>query len=447
MTRSTSITQPERLKKTHSRCPQCLTECPAEVWKIGDSPAKVYLKKECPEHGKSMTCISSDARFYWMSQGDPSNQGGCCAQAAEGDSVGYLGKNATSPNRVESLSTCLALIEIVDSCNLACPTCFADSPTGVGAKVKAIPLDEIKARVQGVIDRKGGIEILQLSGGEPTLHPQFFELLSWCQEHEKIDFTLVNTNGVRLARDTDFSTALGECFKRGKLQLYLQFDGTELAGQKELRGADLREMKTQAIERAGEFGIPITFAMTVIPENIDQVWSVVEFGLAYDHVRGVSFQPMFVSGRSHAEKEAKRLNTADIILNLVGRSEGGLKFDDFTPLPCGDPNCATIGYLLKMEDKTRSISDFVDFGKLQAFLGDRVRYVPEDLAKCGCESEPLGGLLHQLEMDESHTFRLFIKPFMDAHSWDQDRIDRCCTHVIRPDGALDSFCRYYLTAP
>ena len=77
-------------------------------------------------------------------------------------------------------------------------------------------------------------------------------------------------------------------------------------------------------------------------------------------------------------------------------------------------------------------------------IGDRVRYSLDDLAKCGCESEPLGQLLHDMEMDERHTFRLFIKPFMDGDDWDQDRIDRCCTHVIRPDGELDSFCRYYL---
>jgi hypothetical protein len=97
-----------------------------------------------------------------------------------------------------------------------------------------------------------------------------------------------------------------------------------------------------------------------------------------------------------------------------------------------------------MEWEVRSISDFVDFGTLQGFLSDRVRYRLEDLIKCGCESEPLGALLHELELDERHTFRLFIKPFMDGEDWDEDRIDRCCTHVIRPDGKLDSFCRYYL---
>jgi len=48
-----------------------------------------------------------------------------------------------------------------------------------------------------------------------------------------------------------------------------------------------------------------------------------------------------------------------------------------------------------------------------------------------------------LELRSSMAFRIMIKPFMDASSWDEHRIQRCCTHVIRPDGRLDSFCRYY----
>ena len=103
-------------------------------------------------------------------------------------------------------------------------------------------------------------------------------------------------------------------------------------------------------------------------------------------------------------------------------------------MPCGDPNCATIGYLIKHPEGLRSVSDYMDFSQLQGFLENRVNYNLEDLAQCGCEAEPLGQLLKEFELDESRTFRLFIKPFMDAWTWDEDRIDRCCTHVIRPDG-------------
>ena len=142
-----------------------------------------------------------------------------------------------------------------------------------------------------------------------------------------------------------------------------------------------------------------------------------------------------------------RLNTADILLASVDQSGGKLTFDDFTPLPCGDPNCAVIGYLLRTPLGTHSVSEFIDFKEVQGFLRDKVRYRLEDLTQCGCDNTALGDILRQYELREKDTFRLFVKPFMDAWSWDEDRIDRCCTHVIRQDGSLDSFCRYYSGFP
>ncbi len=317
-------------------------------------------------------------------------------------------------------------------------------------EVDCISLDEFQRRVEGVIRAKGKIEILQFSGGEPTIHPEFFALLGWCQENPNIDYVMVNTNGVRLAKDDAFARELGRMYRRGKLQLYLQFDGVQTEGQRELRGADLRAVRRRAIEVAGRFeggGLPITLAMTVTHATLGHLWEAVAFGLEYPHVRGVAFQPFFTSGRVPAITNHSPITTADVIHALVAQSEGAIGFDDFTPLPCGDPNCATIGYLLKTSEGLRSISEFVDFTQLQGFLRDRVNYSLHDLAQCGCDSEPLGDLLKQFELNESSTFRFFVKPFMDATTWDDDRIDRCCTHVIRPDGKLDSFCRYYSGLP
>lgn len=470
------IQKEELLKRTTSRCPMCHAACPAEVWRVAGKPSKVFLKRACPTHGEVSVCIASDARFYWLAKG--SSESGCCSggdccspsgttrsvldlqlpqgaaiSVADNSVAGTLGRNASGKGDgpFEKLSTCLALIEIVNSCNLACPTCYADSPVGAGHKVDAVPLENLKQRIQGVIDRKGGIEILQLSGGEPTLHPQFFELVEWVQAHPAIDYLLLNTNGLRIAQDEAFAAQLADVARRLRFQLYLQFDGTQLDGQHFLRGADLRSVRERAIERCREMNLPITLAMTVTPENLSHLWEAIEFGLKYPHIRGISFQPVFNSGRipdvTRASSPVTALNTADVILAAVEQSQGKLMFEDFTPLPCGDPNCATIGYLLKIDGHIRSVSDFIDFTQVQGFLHDKVRYRLEDLMKCGCESEPLGDLLKQFELDESHTFRLFIKPFMDAWTWDEDRIDRCCTHVIRPDGKLDSFCRYYSGFP
>ena len=431
------------LKRTTSRCPVCHQSAPAEVWrKSTESGQTVWLRRRCEVHGAAEVCISSDARFYWLAQGSPDNRCGC-PSAGDNGREGTLGANAlrTDTKECETLSTCLALIEIVHSCNLACPTCYADSPKA--KQIDAVPLHDLQRRIQGVIDRKGRIEILQLSGGEPTLHPQFFELLAWCHRNAGLDYVLLNTNGVRIATDDEFADQLGKTFQYGKFQLYLQFDGPQAAAQHALRGADLRKLREKAIERCGHLGIPVTLAMTVTPDNLPHLWDAIEDGLRWEHVRGISFQPMFQSGRIPGTPSTVRLNTADIILSAVEQSGGRLTYNDFTPLPCGDPNCATIGYLLRTPDGLRSNSDFVDFSQVQDFLRDKVRYSLDDLAQCGCESQPLGRLLHDFELNERSTFRIFIKPFMDAWTWDEDRIDRCCTHVIRPDGVLDSFCRYY----
>lgn len=461
---TSSIT--EKLKSTTSRCPVCHASCPAQVVR---REGKVFLHRTCAVHGEFSACLASDERFYWLAQGKDENRNACCSGgaccSANGEPAGTLGRNAEGrgENPIEVLSTCLALIEIVNSCNLACPTCYADSPVGTGPKLDAVPLEDIKARVQGVIDRKGGIEILQLSGGEPTLHPQLLELCTWLKQHPKIDFVLINTNGVLLAKDAAFAQRLSDAFSGLGLQLYLQFDGVQSSGQKELRGGDLRAMREQAIANCAQAGIPITLAMTVTPDNLPNLWDAVRFGLDHEIIHGITFQPVFDSGRRRPEVGSRkelplhapsafarvtrtndtRLNTADILLSVVQQSGGQLRHEDFTPLPCGDPNCATIGYLIRQGSKVWHISDFMDFTKLQGFLQDKVHYTLEDLARCGCENTELGELLKTLERTRSMAFRLMVKPFMDAWTWDEDRIDRCCTHVIRPDGKLDSFCRYY----
>ena len=405
------------------------------------------LERTCPDHGTHEACIASDARFHWLSLGSDSNR---CRSSCGCGPAATLGKNAAgrAEGPFETLSTCLALIEIVHSCNLACPTCYANSPRPHDGAVDAVPLADLQSRIEGVIARKGKIEILQLSGGEPTLHPDLFELLAWARGHPGIDYLLINTNGVKLARDPAFAAALGKLFTKGGLQIYLQFDGIHEPGQQALRGTDLRALKSQALAHCAAAKIPVTLAMTVTPDNLPGLWETIQFGLRQPHIHGITLQPVFGSGRGDPAPSALRLNTADLIIAAVEQSTGQLTYDDFTPLPCGDPNCATLGYLFRLPDGSlRPLSEFLDFAKLQGFLQDKIHYTLADLAQCGCENEPLGQLLHDLEIGSSHTFRIMIKPFMDAWTWDEDRIDRCCTHVIRPDGKLDSFCRYYSNFP
>jgi uncharacterized radical SAM superfamily Fe-S cluster-containing enzyme len=421
---------------------------------------QVVMRRLCPCHGLFEFIIASDSRFYWLAQGNVAADCGCgpgCCSAGSGGKAGTLGLNATDVSRVgiiEKLSTCLALIEIVDGCDLPCDTCFADAPlVHAGGDPKAHSFDEIVARVQGVIARKGKIEVLQFSGGEPTMHPEFFRLIEWVRQNPNIDYLLINTNGKRIAQDADFAARLVEMYKRfDNIQLYLQFDGPQLQGQYAIRGFDIRALREQAILRCAESGLPITLAMVVSPETLPFVWNTVEYGLTHEHVRGVSFQPKFLSGRTPEKYIPQELpnpiTVADVILGLNDQSQGKVALDDFTPLPCGDPNCAAIGWRFRLKGRNFSPSEIgIDLVALQKSLPDRINYRIEDLQRCGCENTPLGDLMKELEVKESNAFRLTIKPFMDYRTWDIHRIDRCCTHVIRPDGKLDSFCRYYGPKP
>ncbi len=447
------------LKHTTSLCPVCHVSVPAVVT---ERAGRVFIQKTCPEHGVFEVLISSDRKWYFNSVGAGAGEaccepgGACCGSEPSGGAV-------------EHGSTCIALIEIVEDCNLTCPTCYAGSaPPAVGAAVSAMGVDQFKERVKAVIARKGPLDILQLSGGEPTLHPQFFELLDWALTHEHIGYVLVNTNGLRIAQDAAFARGLGESHaQHGHFEVYLQFDGVQEAGQVALRGVDLRKVRERVVRCCGELEVPVTLAMTVNHATIPHLGDAVRFGIEHRIVRGVVFQPEFGSGRASGAvgvavgvtvsgvsagvtTDHTHLNVADVIHAVVDQTAGLVTEADFTPLPCGDPNCHTIGYLIRNDDAPGGVlrvSDFVDFGALQGFLKDRVNFDLADLKRCGCETEALGEVLHELEVGGGDVFRLFIKPFMDAWTWDQDRIDRCCVHVVKENGELDSFCRHYAMQP
>lgn len=443
------VEQQPPIKETRSRCPVCRADISASII---ERDGRIVMQKRCPQHGSFEVTLAKDKRFWHDSRGAANNGGSCCGG---GGCCGGTSTATTSSDPFDTLSTCIALIEIVDSCNLTCPTCYAASPFGVHNDIKCSSYDDIVRRVQSVIDRKGTIDILQLSGGEPTIHPRFFDVLTWAIDNPKIGYVLLNTNAVRVATDEAFRVELGRLREaKKKFELYVQFDGPQEKGQRELRGADLRAIRTKAIDDAGALGVPSTLAMTVTPTTIAHMGDTLRYGVERRHVRGISFQPMFTSGRVHgiesalpiAHADPEPLSVGDVVLALADQAPELVSTQDFTPLPCGDPNCHTIGYLLRTPQGTTGLSKLIDLESMQGFLRDRVDYRLEDLAKCGCESEPLGEILKSLELSPDAPFRMFIKPFMDAWTFDQDRIDRCCTHVIRQDGSLDSFCRHYLGA-
>ena len=140
--------------------------------------------------------------------------------------------------------TCVGLVEITSSCNLACPMCYAHSGPG-GSHLS---LGQCRTAIDRLVEVEGRPEVLQLSGGEPTIHPQFPQILEYaCRQ--PIDIVMINTNGIRLGHDAELVARLAEV--RHRLEVYLQFDGFDDSIYSQLRGEPLLEIKLRAIEALG----------------------------------------------------------------------------------------------------------------------------------------------------------------------------------------------------
>ncbi|MBP6974539.1 MAG: radical SAM protein [Candidatus Pacebacteria bacterium] len=466
------------ISRGHTLCPHCQSRTKALWLKVPENsttdvfgpsrylfdgaftdrqPETIKLKFTC-EHCKYQHegIVFSDSRFFYSSgPGDSKTCGTTCAcRSSDNTAVAPLGINALGTNpafsasfdHFDKLRPCITLIEIVKTCNWSCPTCLAESAHSKVKDSDYIPSVELKIRLEGIIDRRNqDIEILQISGGEPTLHPEFFEVIEWAQAHPRIHVVMINTNGTLLNQKA-FADKFNAMVNRTKVHLYLKFNGPTESAQISLAGFNAHSNELRALDFVGTSNISTTLAMTVVPNNLKDVWYVAELGLNVPSVRGVNYQPRFGGGR--IEQAMSRLVDAGHVINhLIDQAHPIISDRSIVPLPCGDPNCHQIG-MIHRESRTCIGSAISDEKRMQllSFLADKLNYDSQDLTRCGCEVTDFGQMIGQLESSGT-LFRLSIKPFMTfakgVHNFACMRTDQCCTSVVGKDGKLHSFCKVY----
>jgi 7,8-dihydro-6-hydroxymethylpterin dimethyltransferase len=192
--------------QTTSLCDICKSLSPAKICVEGDD---VFYEKRCPVHGVRKALVSTDAGFFrWQRD-----------FLKPGDRPRHLGSHieygcpydcGLCPDHEQH--TCLAIIEINEACDLTCPVCFASSSTEL---TKHLPIAAIERMFDTLVEAEGEPDVVQLSGGEPTLHPEFFEILSLAKS-KPIRHVMVNTNGLRLAKDEAFVARLAPIKNRGR---------------------------------------------------------------------------------------------------------------------------------------------------------------------------------------------------------------------------------------
>jgi uncharacterized radical SAM superfamily Fe-S cluster-containing enzyme len=441
---------------TTSVCSQCLHPVEAKIIFKDD---KVYMDKWCITHGTERVLVSDDVEYYRlcrevfvkhpempqifntkMEYGCPYDCGLC-------------------PDHMQH--SCLSVVEITDNCNLNCPVCYAESGTH---RQQHKSFDEIIRMLDAVVANEGEADVMQLSGGEPTLHPRFWDILD-AAKARPIKHVMVNTNGIVLAQDPQFVQRLAG-YAPG-IEVYLQFDSLRSEVHKELRGADLARIRTRALENLNAAGLSTTLVVTLKKGlNDGEIGAIIDFALSQPCVRGVTLQPIQDAGRvEDYDPRLHRLTVSEIRRKIAEQSKL-FTLQDVVPVPC-NPDTLAMAYALKTGGEVMPLTRYLDpqtlvegssntivferDEKLKKSMKDQVfrlfstNHSPESQANCLSELMcclPLVAAPSELKYD--NVFRVLIVQFMDAYSLDVRALKKSCIHFAQPDGKMIPFESYNL---
>jgi uncharacterized radical SAM superfamily Fe-S cluster-containing enzyme len=328
-------------------------------------------------------------------------------------------------------------------------------------------VDEARHRLDRFFEKQTALDVLMISGGEPTIHPRFEEILELALSYP-IDRVLVNTNGLRFAQNDAVASAIAD--RRKRVELFLSFSSFRPEVHERFYGRDLRREKVDALDRARAAGV-FTTLVPIVERGVndDEIGDLYRFALSYDNVNGINYQPAMSAGRYENDyTPANRLTLTDVIRCLEEQTFGDLVMDDFVGLPCSHPDCCALTYglldkgrktitpLPRHLDVARYMDLFTDRISFSGLIGAAARRVWSDMVSLqgGRTLRDLavlysrGGIRDLMPLlgnsDEigKRLLRIVVKPFMDAHTYDTRRIDQCCTKVLDASGNPVSFCEY-----
>lgn len=339
---------------TNSVCSQCLTKVEA---KIIFQDGCVYLVKHCPTHGREQVLIADDIEYYKKSL-EFIKPGDMPLKFNTPIKYGCPYDCGLCPDHEQH--SCLTLVELTDRCNLSCPICYADSGTEELSSQQQPrrhrSLAEITMMIDAVVANEGTPQIVQLSGGEPTIHPEFFEIMDVVKSRP-IKHLMINTNGIRIAKDRAFCDRLSQ-YMPG-IEIYLQFDSFDAEVLRELRGADLRGVREQAIANLNEYNISTTLVVTLKKGlNDGEIGKIIEYALQQKCVRGVTFQPIQVAGRLEGFEEKRDRYTLTEVRRSILQQSPYFKPEDILPVPC-HPDCLAMAYALKLNGKVIPLTGLI----------------------------------------------------------------------------------------
>lgn len=421
---------------TKSLCPECLELCDA---KIVFQDAKVFMLKYCRTHGDSKVMIADDVEYYKQ--------------------IRNFNKQSEMPLKFNSKvhygcpydcglctdheqHSCLTIIEVTDRCNLSCPTCYAMSSPNYG---RHRTLEEINKMMDVVVANEGEPDVIQISGGEPTVHPDFFKILDLAKT-KPIKHLMVNTNGIRIAKDINFVEKLASYMP--DFEIYLQFDSFSPEVLEKLRGEDLTEVRKKALENLNQFNVSTTLVVTLQKGlNDHEIGDILDFALKQKCVRGVTFQPTQVAGRNDNYSDQAGRITLTEVRRKIYEQYPLFTPEDLIPVPC-NPDALCMAYALKLDDQVIPMTHLINPDDLLNNSKNTIVFEHDEQLKqhmlnlfstgvsVDCAEDTFGELMCCLprvqsdHLNYNNLFRIIIMNFMDPLDFDVRAIKKSCVHIV-----------------
>ncbi len=448
------------INATSSLCPVCKRGLPADLVEIDD---RVVMRKSCPEHGPFEVLIASDAAWYRRILGFPAAlKPPAKAHPVDAGCPFDCGACTSHQQRVY-----LPVIPITSACNLDCPICYTinrnDDAYHIGD-------DDFRRLLDRIREADPDLQLINLTGGEPTMHPRLAQLVRRCHE-AGIHRVTISTHGLTFLKDPALLSELASL----RARMVLSFNSFDEEVNKQMVGAKLYARKLEVLASFAAAGVDTTLLSVVaLGVNDAEVGRLLDLALSTDCVRSLELHTMTFTGQGGAAFDQRsRITVPDVLRRIEGGSDGRIRVADFIPSPCAHPMCYQTCYLLETDQGhvpfTRFMSDanqrelltgnlYLEPGpQMESVISQVIdelwsREVPDAIATTVLArlkrllrelfpATPLPYHLRQ-QVAERSAKTIYLHSHMDEWTFDTDRIRQCCVGVPEVDGGNTPTCSY-----
>ena len=441
-------------------CRQCRAMVPARICEEGGA---VYQDRLCPSCGSSRTRVADSVAWY-LDRVEQTVR--CKPLRVPGHPVEKGCPQDCGPCQFHANACHLPVFSVTNDCNLDCPICFTYNRPD---RKYWMSREELRRLLDGLIQRAGPFDLVNITGGEPTLHPGLEDLLDECRRPE-IGRVTMNSNGLRLAEDEELCRALAD---RG-VYVVLSFHTFKSDRAATIHGRDIVGAKLRALENLQRFGIGTTLLNVMIRGvNEDEIGDVIRLAKDHSVVRSVTVQTMTFTGHgggSFRPREPMPLDGA--AKSIAEATAGEIEQGDFMPHAGAHPLCYSVAFYLKDGSRLRPFTDAFTREEIRELLGQGYLLQPDEKAQSifrsaidrlwsngdpggflpalkrlvGC-MYPAGKTLSQTarqRLVEENLLAVYLHAHMDEDTLDLARLVACPDQVPDAEGRLIPACAYNL---